>query len=352
MPPELQNGPDLLGEILRNVSRSFYLTLRVLPKPVRRQIGIAYLLARAADSIADTELIGSDVRLSCLMLFRSCVQKARSLTDTEAMELSSFGRHDQSPKGSDDHERRLLLLLPECFQLLEALEETDRRLVIDVVVELTRGMEKDLNRFPDNKSIRPLLKFEDLEEYTYYVAGCVGPFWTKMCIRHLAEFQSWDEKKMCELGIRFGKALQWTNVLRDMPKDLSNGRCYIPSEDLARLGLRPIDLTKTDVYLKFKPLYLRYLEHALDHFEAAWCYTREIPKKSLRLKLACIWPQWIGLQTIALLRNSENPLDPANRIKISRNDVYKIMIRSSACLFSTKQLESYQSKLMSAARGK
>src|SRR5205814_2942737 len=43
-------------------------------------------------------------------------------------------------------------------------------------------------------------------------------------------------------GVRFGKALQMTNVLRDVPRDLGAGRCYLPARDLAALGLTPADL--------------------------------------------------------------------------------------------------------------
>ena len=62
--------PKIPGEILRSVSRSFYLTLAVLPANVREQVGLAYLLARAADTLADTDLIPRDVRLKHLGLFR------------------------------------------------------------------------------------------------------------------------------------------------------------------------------------------------------------------------------------------------------------------------------------------
>ena len=47
---------ELLGPILRDVSRAFYLTLRVLPGEVRQSIGLFYLLARTTDTIADTVL--------------------------------------------------------------------------------------------------------------------------------------------------------------------------------------------------------------------------------------------------------------------------------------------------------
>jgi len=45
------------NDLLKATSRSFYLTLRVLPAAVRSQIGLAYLLARTTDTIADTELV-------------------------------------------------------------------------------------------------------------------------------------------------------------------------------------------------------------------------------------------------------------------------------------------------------
>src|SRR4029079_1139309 len=54
---------DLLGDLLRQVSRSFYLSLAILPRPLREPIGLAYLLARAADTVADTRLIARAARI-------------------------------------------------------------------------------------------------------------------------------------------------------------------------------------------------------------------------------------------------------------------------------------------------
>src|ERR1700709_2023076 len=66
----------LLGPLLKGVSRSFYLTLRVLPAGMRDPIGPAYLLARAADTIADTSLIPPGQRLELLLSLRSQVNGA------------------------------------------------------------------------------------------------------------------------------------------------------------------------------------------------------------------------------------------------------------------------------------
>src|SRR5438876_11928465 len=54
---------DLLGDLLRQVSRSFYLSLAILPRPLREPIGLAYLLARAAATVADTRLIVREDRV-------------------------------------------------------------------------------------------------------------------------------------------------------------------------------------------------------------------------------------------------------------------------------------------------
>src|ERR1700709_1241766 len=66
----------LLGPLLKGVSRSFYLTLRVLPTGMRDPIGLAYLLARAADTIADTSLVPPAERLALLLSLRGAVNGA------------------------------------------------------------------------------------------------------------------------------------------------------------------------------------------------------------------------------------------------------------------------------------
>src|ERR1041385_7652516 len=60
----------LLTDLLKQVSRSFYLTMRVLPAAIRSQIGVAYLLARATDTIADTPIVPLADRLQSLGALR------------------------------------------------------------------------------------------------------------------------------------------------------------------------------------------------------------------------------------------------------------------------------------------
>ena len=127
---------------------------------------------------------------------------------------------------------------------MAALASGDRAEVRAVLATLTSGMILDLTRFPgeDGAGLAALETLEELDHYTYLVAGCVGPFWTSLHVAHRPRLGRWDVREMGALGVRFGKALQLTNVLRDVPADLRHGRCYLPARELGALGLAPADL--------------------------------------------------------------------------------------------------------------
>src|SRR5438552_1481617 len=69
---------DLLRDLLRQVSRSFYLSLAILPRPLREPVGLAYLLARAADTVADTRLIAREERVRHVETLRHACTGAAS----------------------------------------------------------------------------------------------------------------------------------------------------------------------------------------------------------------------------------------------------------------------------------
>src|ERR1035437_10292709 len=103
---------ELLGNLLKNVSRSFYLTLHVLPATLRTPVGLAYLLARAADTIADTQIIPSQQRLDLLLTFRAQVHGPLQVQEVRRLE-GLLSAHQQNP-----HERVLLQSLIPALELL------------------------------------------------------------------------------------------------------------------------------------------------------------------------------------------------------------------------------------------
>ncbi len=313
---------ELLGDVLKRVSRSFYLTLAILPQSVRSQIGLAYLFARAADTIADTGDLDDVVRLQCL-------QELKQQFGSETPVWSDIQNIQEQliPKLTNPDERRLLEKLEQCFQIYLRLSCTDQSEIAHVVSVLIGGMEFDLQQFPKSRKqvVHALADVQDFEYYTYAVAGCVGEFWTKMMCAHLPGMERWEESRMIPLGIRYGKGLQMVNILRDIPQDLMNGRCYIPEVLLKKVNLSPQQLLDPSAAQALRPLFRQLIQEARDHLDQGWQYTMEIPRLEVRLRLACMWPLLIGIRTLQALSMNQHLLEPTESIKIARRDIYGIV---------------------------
>jgi farnesyl-diphosphate farnesyltransferase len=244
--------------------------------------------------------------------------------------------------------------------LLQTLSAADLKLVREVLTTITSGQEMDLRRFGQmaksgasatGQQIIALETAAELDDYTYRVAGCVGEFWTKICRAHLFPDARLDEKQFIMDGIRFGKGLQLVNILRDLPADLKNGRCYLPTQRLDEAKLWPEVLLSPVNGQKFLPLFHDYLDKAEAHLAAGWRYTNTLPFGQFRVRFACAWPVLIGIRTIEKLR-AASVMELQQRVKVSRGEVRGIIFRSVLCspLASTwRQLYSPTVKAVDSA---
>ena len=338
----MPEAPGRLDDLLRQVSRSFYLSLRILPAALREPIGLAYLLARAADTVADTRVVPRAERLGQLEALRAAYAGAPG----DVADLARACAVHQPHAG----ERRLLERVGEAVARLGALPDADAAAVRSVLATLTAGMIMDLTRFPgeDAAHLAALDTLDELDHYTYLVAGCVGPFWTALHVAHRPRLAGWDLERMSAEGIRFGKALQMTNVLRDAPADLRGGRCYLPARELQTLGLRPADLLDPGLTPRARPLLRRLVAHALEHYDVAWRYTLAIPRLEWRMRLACAWPLLIGLGTLARLTRHPDPLATTTPIKVPRAAVRAMLPRSLVTVWSNAALTREAARLRAA----
>ena len=311
-----ESSHRLLMAVLKQVSRSFYLSVRVLPSGMREPVALAYLLARAADTIADTPSIPSERRLAHLLEFIRIIEGRGEISAASRL---SAALSELQPIGG---ERTLLGMLPTILILFGSLEDPDAESVRSVVMTLTSGMLLDLNTFGSDKNtgITALDSAERLDEYCYLIAGCVGEFWTDTSIAHTPSLSHWDADEMRTLGMRFGMALQMTNILRDLPKDLQMGRCYLPLSELERRNLAPDDLLVPGEPAKARALLTWGIRRTLDHYTAAEHYILAIPRRNLRLRLAALWPVLIGLETLAKLSQVKSGLilQPQPRYRVGR----------------------------------
>jgi len=326
---------NLRGPILRSVSRSFYLSLRILPNALRDPLSLAYLLARATDSIADTPEPSVNVRAAALRDLAGAIE--RTSLRREVIRL----RDSFAPLQSNQAERTLIDALPAALDWLDALDEADRRKVRDVLKKITRGQMLDLERFGAGDEVVALPRAADLDEYTYLVAGCVGEFWTRICFAHVKSFTARAESEMLELGVQYGKGLQLINVLRDLGSDLRQSRCYLPEDELHSLGLAPGEILRNPT--RVEPLVRKWLEQAERNLAAGIDYACEI--RNRRIRFATALPALIGACTLALLRETGTEILEI-KVKVSRPEVRKIVSSLARTLASPRSIRKKFERLL------
>jgi farnesyl-diphosphate farnesyltransferase len=328
---------DLRGPVLRSVSRSFYLSLRILPAALREPLSLAYLLARATDTIADTPEPPVALRTDALARLSAAIQ------GTAGKETAAQLRESFAPLQSDEAERTLIERLPALLDWLNDLRASDREEVRSVLEKINRGQRLDLERFDaSSTSIKALTTAAELDEYTYLVAGCVGEFWTRLCFAHVKNFSERSESEMRDLGVRYGQGLQLINILRDAGDDLRHGRCYFPADELQALGISAREILSDPA--RVLPVVEQWRKKAERGVHDGIEYACEI--RNRRVRFATALPALIGARTLGLLRDAGADAF-AQRVKVARAEVRKMV--SASVLASPQSLRRTFEKLQGAA---
>jgi phytoene synthase len=196
---------QLSESITRKSASNLALAFVLLPKPKREAMAALYAFCREVDDIADEESISVAEQRSRLAAWRTDVQAACE---------------GGAPKIAVVQELKPIVArynLP--YYLFE---------------ELLRGVEMDLD-------IKRYSTFEDLEQYCYRVASVVGLL--------SIEVFGYRDPGCQRYAVQLGKALQLTNILRDVRSDAERGRIYLPLSELACFQVKPEDILQ----LKYSP---------------------------------------------------------------------------------------------------
>jgi len=269
---------------------------------MRPAIAIGYLLARASDTIADTNKFEAKYRLEALDAILTALQ-GQTIDLAQRVPLCV----DAQPPGAEKELLKQLMSVVACARSLLPSHQT---LVREVLSKILRGQRLDIERFEMADSLRALRNADELEEYTYLVAGSVGEFWTRLCALEWSSYSRIGQPESERLSVEFGKSLQLINILRDFPVDIGRGRSYLPTDDPGRVKANP------EVA---RPLFLKWRDCAWRYLRSGWAYVDAI--RPIRVRFACALPVLIGARTL-------NKLDGpgVTGAKISRPEVYWLMI--------------------------
>ncbi len=221
-------------EITRSSKSNLALAFVSLGKEQRRDITIFYAFCRLIDDIADDPGIPPAERASRLTTWRRALQEPVP---------------DEAPLAGEV--RGLLARYPITPAMME---------------EIIDGVEMDL-------TIARYQTSADLRAYCYRVASAVGLV--------SIEIFGYRNRACREYAVELGLALQLTNILRDVAKDLANGRIYLPREEMARFGYSEADLEAKVYDERFVRLMQAEADRAEHHFRKAAAVLPREDRKSM-----------------------------------------------------------------------
>ena len=324
-------------QLLEGVSRSFGLSIRLLPPALQTPVGLAYLLARITDTVADASAVPTPRRLALLDSLRHAIDTPQDHPQM-GLALQDFAR-----QVDDRHEQRLLHHGQALLHALDTLPAADQAVIRQVLSAILDGQRWDLQALDGPQ--RGAQTRADIERYTWQVAGSVGEFWTRMCELHLSDWHTVPPAQTAQLlhwGARYGQGLQRLNILRDAGRDLQAGRCYFPAEELQPLGLDGVQLCQAAqdgdmaVLERLRPLLDAWLHTTQEQLHDGLRYSLALNGR--RLRLASALPCLIGIRTLALLRQA-GPQALVTHIKLPRREVQKLLLRLLVWGVSDRQLQ-------------
>lgn len=211
---------DLL-DLLEKTSRTFALSIPPLPEPTRREVTVAYLLFRIADTFEDASHVSPEVRIRALRDFSRLVAASRR---DEAVRLSrAWTEAGLAAKPGD---RELLAEVPFVHDVFCELSPGAAEAIRRHVIRSADGMAGFVARTRDGQLV--LTSLDDLKAYCYVVAGLVGEMLTELFLLDRPGLAAEAGALLSRAGA-FGEALQLVNILKDAASDAAEGRTYLPA---------------------------------------------------------------------------------------------------------------------------
>ena len=317
--------------LLKNNARTIYLSAKILPRQKRKTFALAYLVCRIADTVADTSLITPEKRLEFIKKFPILVEQnnCQKAQETALNFLSKAGENIYK------NEAELLKNIGLCIKEFNTLKKADKKITLEVLRAVCKAMIQDLTFFPQENSglIKALPTQNETLAYCDAMGGQPGVFWAKL------EFGSKLKKPTLEQALKIGRALQITNILRDISADVKIGRIYLPLNQLTRHNLMPQDLLETQNYLKLYPIMLYWINTALENLLSAKDFLKQIPRRNFFSRAAVAWPVFWSFDTLYLLALAPHRQGKKINGKISKLNVYLTMLLSPLYCFSNTLID-------------
>lgn len=297
-----------LSTLLREASRTFAIGIELLPRPLRDEVRIAYLLLRVSDYLEDNEEMDAARKSALLRLWDSVLGGAQG---PDALLEVLDAAADPTPDALVARHGRMVLAG------LAEIDPKAREIVTGYVRESTLGMARWVDRGPvfDDEA--------DLDDYMHEVAGRVGYLLTDLFAYREPATLAPRKAEMMEPARDFGLALQTVNVIRGLHADRDRGWLYVPRSYLGDFVGGPADLFRAENRAVALGALDRLVAKAERHLDGARGYVRSIPRRHYGIRLFCLLPLLFAVRTLAISRSNPDVFD--RETKMSRKEVRRIV---------------------------
>jgi farnesyl-diphosphate farnesyltransferase len=302
------------AEILPQVSRTFAISIRLLPGELGHAVLCAYLLCRVADTVEDEPGVAPEAKAASL-------DRLLAGFDGPAP-AAAFAAAVAGITGDAAHVR-LTREAAQVFVLWRALSPRTRAIVRQWVTEMVVGMRKFVLLYPHGIRVQTLPEFK---EYCYYVAGTVGYMLTDLWREHAGVIGERTYQRLRAKARAFGEALQTVNILKDVATDAAQENAiYIPQEMLAAEGSSHAGLLDPAAEGANHRAVQVLIAEAWKNLDDACAYLLLVPRRALPVRRFCILPLLYAYATLRDLTGSRAMLRRGGTVKISRGEVQSLL---------------------------
>ena len=321
------DADDFCRDILPAVSRTFAVSIRLLPGELGAAVRTAYLLCRIADTIEDAPELAAEEKASLFDAFVLCLDD------------SSRGADFVDRAGAiraDDAHRRLIgnsSLVLDCYR---RLPDATRGHVLHWVREMISGMRKFVLAYPRGIRIQSV---DEYKEYCYYVAGTVGYLLTDLWHEHAPSIGRRRYEKLRRRARAFAEALQTVNILKDVARDAEHeNSIYIPEQLLREVGSTHAMILAGERVEQNRAALGQLIQLAWSDLDQATAYLLDIPRRAPSIRLFCALPLLFAHATLRDLTRTPEALSRRETLKISRAEVKAITVLSGLLVYSNRLL--------------
>ena len=323
----MASANDFCREILPAVSRTFALSIRLLPGDLGNVVRTSYLICRIADTVEDEPTLAAEEKAELFDILSQCFERPEAVAQFTARVASITGdpAHVQLVRHSD-----------LVFTVYRDLSEASRASVRRWVGEMIAGMRKFSLAYPNGVRIQSI---EEYREYCYYVAGTVGYLLTDLWREHSPSIGPRQYDVLRERCRAFAEALQTVNILKDVARDAEHeNSIYVPQELLRAHGNTHDTMLASNRIEATREALGALVQLAWRDLDEAKAYLLAVPRRAVSIRLFCALPLLFAYATLRDLTRNSDALVRREVVKISRSEVKSLTVLSVLGVLSNRML--------------